>query len=147
MTPTGLIDGEYADKELSASDADESDAGLAARDVDFIKGQVETTDPGPIATTEDEKILYRYLRVRQLVATERQRIADQVQMMLRAMDNRLEGLDYVYVTIAADIVRRMLEGQKTKSVKTPFGTAGFRKGATCLEIVSEADVTFMLRET
>jgi hypothetical protein len=98
-------------------------------DTDELRREVEGIElaKGDVPDSEDRRTLHQYMRKRMLLSTELNRIKDQMKAMVRELENSINSLDYVYHPIVEPIVRRMLEGQeRTKSVKTPYGTAGFR---------------------
>lgn len=116
--------------------------------IEFIKQEVESVEVGDVAIatsdsrakTDDDRTLYRFIRRRAQIASERQRIADQMGAMLRDLDNQLKGIDYVYEGLCADITRTLLDGKKAKSIKTPFGTVGFRTIAGKLSVTDPEKV-------
>jgi hypothetical protein len=90
-----------------------------------IEREIADTDPGQMAQSEDERELHRILRFRARVVAERVRVAEQTEAMLRELDNRIKGIDYRYSDLLASLTRKLLTG-KARSVKTPYGTVGFR---------------------
>lgn len=118
---------------------DEEQQDLAALEAE-LRAEVESMDPGELADTEEKRLLFKYVRARQRIAMEAQRVADQMKAMLRGFDSRLKGLDAFFGPPAARITRELLAGQggKAKSIKTPFGTVGFRKQNAKLVVTDEA---------
>lgn len=108
-------------------------------DLAAIRRELDTIDPGPLATTQDEADLNRYVRRIMALRSERERIAAATRSMLAAIDSKIEGTEFVYRARAEDIARRMLASQrgKSKSVKTPFGTAAFRTVPAKLVVTDE----------
>ncbi len=104
--------------------------------IDIVREFVEPVDPGPLADTDEKKLLYRVLRVRAQVAAEIIRVKAASKAMLDELEGRLKSIDFVYEGQVADITRGLLTG-KAKSVKTPFGTVGFRKQPQKLEVEDE----------
>lgn len=88
---------------------------------------------------EDEQQMLRFLRRRGQIAAELVRVNDQHEAMVRELGNRLKGLDYQFLAHAESTTRRLLaaRGGKTKSIKTPFGTVGFRASPDRIEILDE----------
>jgi phage host-nuclease inhibitor protein Gam len=106
-------------------------------DADTIRAEVDAVDVGGFAQTEDDAILHRYLRRRSQLAAEITHVKEQTDAMLRQLQNQLNGIDYVYGPIVHDIARRKLDGKKQKSLKTPFGTVGFRKVPGGINVTDE----------
>lgn len=79
--------------------------------------------------------LHRYLRQRGRIGSEIERVKQNTSRLLRTLSRRLDALDAFYGPIAADAVRTMTAGKKTKSVTTPFGVAGFRTVPPGVEVV------------
>jgi hypothetical protein len=105
-----------------------------------IRAQVESADPGPLAQDDDTRTLYRYLRIRAQAMAELTTLKDQMTAMVRSAESRVKSLDYVYSEFAARITARKLDGGKSKSLKTPFGTVRFRKAGGGLVVVDVAKV-------
>lgn len=128
------------DPTVTTETSAEQSAAEQSIDLEAIKAEVESIDPGALADTDDKRTLFRYVRRRQQLVSEGQRIADQLEAMLRDLKNKVAGLDYVYEGLAADITKKLLAGGKSKSIKTPFGTVGFRSSAARLYVVKDAEV-------
>jgi hypothetical protein len=92
------------------------------------------------AQGEEEATVFRYLRARQRLASEAQRIADQMKAMIADNERRVKALDYVYANAAERYAAEKTKGKKTKSVKTPFGTIGFRTKGALLVVEDEGDL-------
>jgi phage host-nuclease inhibitor protein Gam len=105
--------------------------------VDEVKAEAESLDVGELPATDDERELYRYLRRRGQLQSEIERVSENAKAMIAALAAKLHGLDFVYKAAAATAVRTMLEGKKAKSIRTPFGMAGFRKSAPAIEVIDE----------
>lgn len=104
-----------------------------------MRAEVEAIDLGAIeAKSDEEKTVYKYMRRRQQILLEAQRLKDQMQAMLKSLMSQAEGLDYVYKGHAEKYAKEALKQKRTKSIKTPFGTLGFRTKSACLEIVDDA---------
>lgn len=103
-----------------------------------IRAEVDATELGNYEPADDgERLLCRYVRLRQLRQMELSRIKDQMQAMVRSLQSQINGLDYVFQQQAAEIVKAKLGNGKARSIKTPWGTLGFRKQAAKLEIIDE----------
>jgi hypothetical protein len=94
-------------------------------DADAIRAEVDAMEVADLPRDQDEATVLRYLRRRSQVQAEITHIKDQTQALLRSLESKLNGLDFVYTPIAQDFARRRITG-KAKSIKTPFGTVGFR---------------------
>lgn len=106
--------------------------------LDELRLETEALEVGDFPKTDDMATLCKYLRHRQRLESEAERIKEQMQAMLKTLKSRLDGLDYVYMPIVAPIVSKMLASQKSKSIKTPWGTAGYRTVPDGLNITDEA---------
>jgi hypothetical protein len=120
--------------------AREHDRAASEEAGDFIRAQVETADPGPLAQDEETRLLYRYLRIRAQAVAELTTLKDQMAAMVRSAESRVKSLDYVYSEFAARITAAKIAGGKSKSLKTPFGTVGFRAQRAALVVVDAAMV-------
>lgn len=106
--------------------------------VDETRCEAEAMEIGELVTDERLKTLYRYLRRRGQLAAEAERLRENLHAMLKEITRKVETLDYLYQEEAKATVRDMLAGKKAKSLKTPFGVAGFRTIAAKVEVVDEA---------
>ncbi len=104
---------------------------------DEIKREVESTDPGTLPLTEDEKLLYRVLRRRGNILAEIERIKTCSAAMIAQLESKLNGIEYVYGPAIESITRHMLAGRKERSIKTAFGVVGFRKVPENIDITDE----------
>jgi hypothetical protein len=112
-----------------------------------IRADIEAIDAGPLPQTEDERLAYRVLRYRARVESELARFDACMAAMRMKLVRQLQGIEYVYGPHLRDIAGKMLEGKKAKSVKTPFGTMGFRASPARLEVIDEALVPAWAKET
>lgn len=94
--------------------------------IEAVRAEVESIDPGPLPQTEDDRTLYRVLRLRSRLCDEHCRVKEAMESMLREYERRISGIDFHYTPLLSDIVKRKLGSGKKKSIKTPFGIAGFR---------------------
>ncbi len=117
---------------LEPVQAVEEPDGYEASEVDL-----ESVDAGPLAVTDDERLLFRYVRRAAQLEAEMVRVKECAAAMMHDLQAKRDGLEFVYGGMAAQIARNMLKG-KSRSIKTPFGTAGFRKSAARL-VVLDAD--------
>jgi hypothetical protein len=121
-----------------AADTDFADA--EAEHVAAIRAQVESADPGPMAQDDDTRTFYRYLRIRAQAVAELTTLKDQMAAMVRSAESRVKSLDYVYSEFAARVTAAKLAGGKSKSLKTPFGTVGYRTKNAALVVVDASAV-------
>lgn len=75
---------------------------------------------------EEVALLHKYVRLTAMYENEIERAKKQAAAIIRGLENKVRGLEYVYAAAAQSVTRRLIAGGKTKSVKTPWGTAGFR---------------------
>ena len=106
-------------------------------ELEEIRLETDALDVGEFPQNEDMALVCKYMRHRQRLTAEAERIKEMSGKMLAAIDSRLSGLDYVYMGQVAAIVGKLIQGQKQKSIKTPWGTLGFRKQGKHLEIQDE----------
>ena len=102
-----------------------------------IQEETERLDAGEGVTEADDMALNRYVRIRQRTSVELDRVKDQMKAMVRDLERRLDAIDYVYKAQAEQITARKLQCQKTKSVKLPWGTVGFRTSQANVEVEDE----------
>ena len=107
------------------------DEGLTEEDV---RAELAGVDVGAFANSVDEGELFRYLRRRGQLLNDIERIKEHTEAMLRQLNARVKGLDYLYLGMAQTYARDRLTGKKAKSVKTPFGILGFRMLAGGVEV-------------
>lgn len=126
----------------STTEAPTETAPFAPDELDAIRDDVGYTDVGTFATTDDERTLHRYVKRLTSLADERTRLVEQTASMLASIDSKAKGIEYVYAGLVQDITRRLLAAQhgKAKSIKTPFGTVGFRRQAAKLVVIDELQV-------
>lgn len=105
--------------------------------IDEVKAEAEALDVGELPASEDERMLYQYLRRRSQIQSEIERVSENAKAMISALASKLNGLDYVYKAQAAAVVSAMLADKKAKSIRTPFGMAGYRKSNVSVELVDE----------
>jgi len=96
-------------------------------------------DPGPLATTDQLSTLYRYMRARARLESEIAEVEAGTAFMLGELRSRLENLDAIFAGPVSAIVQSMLTG-KSRSVKTPWGVAGFRRQPARLVVTDEQAV-------
>lgn len=107
------------------------------REFDDLRATTDAIDVGDFPKNDEMRTLCRFLRHRASLCAEAETIKEQMASMLKSIESRLKGLDYVYLPIVEPIVQKMLEGQKAKSIKTPWGNAGYRTLQQKLEIIDE----------
>jgi len=105
--------------------------------IDEVKAEAENLDVGELPVTDDERLLYQYLRRRGQIQSEIERVSENAKAMIAALASKLNGLDFVYKAKAAAVAAALLENKKAKSVRTPFGVAGFRKSNMSIELIDE----------
>lgn len=111
-----------------------------------LRAQVESADPGPMATDDDTRLLYRYLKCRMYAVAELTTLKEQTAAMIRSAEAKVKGLDYFFGEAAARITAAKIAGGKSKSLKTPFGTVGFRAHKPLPVVLDEAAAIAALRK-
>jgi hypothetical protein len=106
-------------------------------ELEVLKGETLALDIGVVAQSADETFLYKYMKRRFQISAEAERLKDQMAAMVRDQEAHLKALDYLFQKEAQAIVAGMISGKKTKSIKTPWGTAGFRAYPKRIELVDE----------
>jgi len=106
------------------------DVGL---DVSEVQAELDLLDT-PGVDSEEEAALHKYVRLHARIDAEEEAVKAQFAAILRNLDNRRKGLDYVMGGLAKSVTERMLVGKKQKSLKLPWGTVGFRTSATKLDV-------------
>lgn len=107
-------------------------------ELDELRLETEAMEVGEFPQNEDMALVCKYMKHRHRLMSEAERIKEQMGKMLAAIDSSLNGLDYVYLAQVAAIIGNLIHGQKQKSIKTPWGTLGFRKQNRHLAIADEA---------
>lgn len=102
--------------------------------VDQINQEVSEVDVGGFTKTEDEAQLFRILRLRGRAEDELERVKRESSAWIKRLQNRLDSIDYVLKPVASELAKRILAGKKVKSVRTPFGSAGYRTVPGGLEV-------------
>lgn len=121
--------------------SDDTDFAVAeAEHLNALRDEVDAADPGPMAQDDDTRTLYRYLRIRAQAVAEFTTLKDQMAAMVKSAEAKVKGLDYVYSEFAARVTARKLQGAKSKSLKTPFGTVGYRRKNAALVVVDASKV-------
>jgi phage host-nuclease inhibitor protein Gam len=115
-------------------------------EADALRAEAESADPGPLAQDDDTRTFYRYLRIRAQAVAELTTLKDQMAAMVRSAESRVKSLDYVYSEFAARVTAAKLAGGKSKSLKTPFGTVGFRTHKPLPVVLDEAAAIAALRK-
>ena len=95
---------------------------MAEMDQEFERTSLESWKPD----SEDEARVLRYVRARNKLAGEIEFVKQATKELLGRLENRLKALDFRHESFAAEYARRQLDGKKVRSIKTPFGTIGFR---------------------
>ena len=93
-----------------------------------------------MADTPEKQALFKYVRLRNRYAAELTRVKDQMAAMARSLESKLDGLDYMLKSVAENTARQLIAGGKSKSLKTPYGTVGFRTKPMGLNVVDDAAV-------
>lgn len=92
---------------------------------------------------EEVAILHKYIRLTAMYENEIERAKKQAAAIIRGLENKVKGLEYVYAAVAQSVTRRLIGNGKAKSVKTPWGTAGFRSRPAGVEVL---DPDALIRE-
>lgn len=81
-----------------------------------------------LATVQDEDIIRveRYIRALKKREYELQILEEQFTANKKAIQSRIDGLEFLHKAYAAAVVKRLIEGGKKKSHNFKFGVAGFR---------------------
>lgn len=113
-----------------------------------IDADLKTVDPGPVPQTAEEQQLYRLVRIGQRYTVEADRVEDQSKAMVKGLRAKADRFFYRYNALLQELVKGILgdalqRGQK-KSVKTSFGTAGFRRrgGNVVVKDIAEFEKLF-----
>lgn len=93
----------------------------AAMQLEYDETDAGTKDAGHLEP------VYRYIRLRNRLTDELERLKAQTAVMLRQAQARIDSLDWVKRLETEQIVTAHLDGSKKRSVTTPWGTCGFRK--------------------
>jgi hypothetical protein len=113
---------------------------------DELTREVGALDIG--AFTDDPRLqrLHRYMRAKLICEADIDRIkAEQAaivlncQAMIRERTNRLQLLDSIYAIDAENTAAELLHGKRAKSIKTPWGVAGFKTQAEHAFVVDEEE--------
>lgn len=108
---------------------------------DQLQAEFDRLPVDPMANGSQEiDHLHRYIRLAQRYAEELERFNAQAAMMRKVLEQRIERLNHIYQPAAEQQVAMMIEGRKLKSVKTPWGTVGFRTAGGGLFVVDEQAV-------
>lgn len=116
---------------------DQKEAELFEADADEIRAEVESIDVGEVASDEEERSVQRYLKARFLAEAEVTRLKDQMSAMIRQLESRIRGLDYVFKPLAQKVASARVT-EKKRSVKLHYGTIGFRKGQPIVTVTDAA---------
>lgn len=115
-----------------------NDELLTLEEMEEMAAEVRSLDIGETPRSEEEAQLYRYLKARGRLSDEIERITASTDALVRRLNNRIKGLDHVFQASAAALVASMIEGRRSRSVATPFGTCGFRKLPTRVVVRDES---------
>jgi phage host-nuclease inhibitor protein Gam len=126
--------------------ADTDFAEAEAEHLNALRAEVDAADPGPLAQDDDTRTLYRYLRCRMHAVAELTTLKDQMAAMVKSAEAKVKALDYFFGESAARITAAKLDGGKSKSLKTPFGTVGFRTHKPLPVVLDEAAAIAALRK-
>jgi|TARA_R100000306_G_C4364073_1_gene136733 hypothetical protein len=121
-----------ASKALTGDPSGGTDEQMA-EDVDSEMAALEVDDQ----ETDEIKHLFRYIRLRSRYKEELKRVEAQTDKMIMELVRRIGYLDHANEIVARETVSNMLKGRKQRSVKTPFGNAGFRKTQDLLVVSDE----------
>lgn len=97
--------------------------------VEEIRAEMEAValDLGNAPKNDAERCVWAYVRMRARIQGEKQRIAEATNAMLRQLESQDRQLEYMFGSEVERATRDLLQGRREKSVKCPFGVAGFRK--------------------
>lgn len=122
-------------KAIDALMADGVERDQAEAAVRQATDEFSAEPPSEMATNEAEAFLTRYLRRRCLIDSELTRVKDQTKAMIKGLEARLNALDYVCRQPAEAYTKQLLAGKKTKSIKMPHGTVGYRTTPASVEFI------------
>ena len=88
---------------------------------------------------EQKTFLKRYLRMRILKEVEISLLKSNFEVAKKRLDSELAAIEYQFGDSARNIAKELLKGGKKKSLKTLWGTFGFRKKAAALIIKKTED--------
>ncbi len=116
----------------------------------------ETTDQGTVMAVEEEfatldapgvddeqiAILHRFVRYNLRLVEEAERVKGQFAAILRDLDNRRKAAEFRFGMVARVTADRLIkvQGGRLKSIKTPWGTVGFRKTVDRVDVADEQAV-------
>lgn len=130
---TALFEGEVVKADATGFTQDMADLEQQLR-AEVDAAPLGKADDG--VTDDEERAVLRYFRVRSVKAALLQRLQDQFKAMIADAEREVDRLDYIYRELAERVARAKLTG-KSKTWKTPFGSASFRTLPAKLEIVNE----------
>jgi hypothetical protein len=134
---------------MTQADADDWNAGPEHPDALALRAEAESLDPGPLAQDDDTRTFYRYLKLRARAVAELTTLREQTTAMVKDAERRVGTLDYLFGEFAARITAAKLAATpgKSKSLKTPFGTVGYRTKNAALVVVDASAVPDEFKET
>jgi len=97
--------------------------------------------PGGLDVSDAEMELAHYLKVQNAIEADMDRLTENYRRCMTALARKRDGYVFLYAARAEAACRELLKGGKKKSVRTLFGTAGFR--ATKELLVVEDDVAVL----
>jgi hypothetical protein len=119
------------------SESSSSIAAVRADLTEIVKAEVDRTDAGPIADTEEKRLLYRVMRRRAAIVGEIARVKSCMKAMVDGLEAMLVAVDQVYGDQCREVTAALIAGGKARSLKTPYGVAGFRKQPQALVVEDE----------
>lgn len=102
-----------------------------------IKAEFAAIDV-PGVDSEEMQTLNKYIRVSLRLDDEEERVKAQCAAILKSIESRRNGLDYVYGALVRNVTERLIAGGKARSHKTLWGTIGFRKAPAQVFVKDEA---------
>lgn len=110
----------------------------AAMIVEEVAGDVESCRVDEV--DEHRALLEKFARINARYEAEETRVKDQLKAYLSEINAKRLRLWSVLGPGAEAVAKQLLAGQKTKSIKLAFGTAGFRTTPQKFEVEDEAAV-------
>ena len=104
-----------------------------------IRAELHGVDIGDFAAGDIEADVFRFLRRRAQIEGEIARIQAYCDGMIRSLEGRLKGLDYLYLGMAKEYAKSRLAG-KSKTVKTPFAVLAFRTVPARVDVVNPQEL-------
>lgn len=114
--------------------------GEQEEDIHGAEQEIAAIPDTPGCLTEEERMWMKYIRVSLRLEDEAARVKAQCEAILKGIEQRRKGLEYIYGGMARHVTAAKLGTGKSKSLKTPWGTVGYRKTPAHLKIRDAAGI-------